>query len=94
MISLCSGMLSIRPLKIKIECWTKIKAQEMCFIPAQCQVPWVCSVSCDPDKVTCVKEWKVPECVTEVCSFLGFVSYYRRFIPEFAAIAIPLTRLT
>ena len=40
------------------------------------------------------KEWKVPECVTEVCSFLGFASYYRRFIPEFAAIATPLTQLT
>ena len=51
-------------------------------------------VSCDPDKVSCVKEWKVPECVTEVRSFLGFASYYRRFIPEFAAIATPLTQLT
>ena len=51
-------------------------------------------VSCDSDKVSCVKEWKVPECVTEVCSFLGFASYYWRFIPEFAAIATPLTQLT
>ena len=48
----------------------------------------------DPNKVSCVKEWKVPECVTEVHSFLGFASYYRQFIPEFAAIATPLTRLT
>ena len=51
-------------------------------------------VSCDPDKVSCVKEWKVPECVTEVRSFLGFASYFRQFIPEFTAIAMPLTRLT
>ena len=49
-------------------------------------------VSCDPDKVSCVKEWKVLECVTGVHSFLGFASYYRGFIPEFAAIATPLTR--
>ena len=51
-------------------------------------------VSCHPDKVSSVKEWKVPECMTVVRSFLGFASYYRRFIPEFAAIAMPLTRLT
>ena len=33
-------------------------------------------VSCDPEKVLCVKNCKVPECVTEVRSFLGFASYY------------------
>ena len=36
-------------------------------------------VSCDPDKVSCVKEWKVPECMTEVLSFLRFLSYYQQF---------------
>ena len=51
-------------------------------------------VSCDPDKVSCVEEWKVPECLTKVRSFLGFASYYRRFIPEFAAIATPLNQIT
>ena len=50
-------------------------------------------ISCDPEKVSCVKEWKVPECVTEMCCFIGFASYYQRFIPELAAIATPLTRL-
>ena len=48
-------------------------------------------VSCDPDKVSRVKEWKVPQCVTEVHSFLGFASYYRQFILEFGTIATPLT---
>ena len=51
-------------------------------------------VQCDPEKVECVQNWKVPECVTEVRSFLGLASYYRRFIPQYAQIADPLTRLT
>ena len=31
-------------------------------------------VSCDLDKGSCVKEWKIPESVTGVHSFLGFAS--------------------
>ena len=34
----------------------------------------------DPAKVEAVKEWPVPKSVTDVRSFVGFCSYYRRFI--------------
>ena len=51
-------------------------------------------VSCDPDKISCVRDWETPRCLTEVRSFVGFASYYRRFIPDFAKIASPLTKLT
>ena len=34
-------------------------------------------VSTDPDKIAAVTEWPQPTTVTEVRSFLGFVSYYR-----------------
>ena len=46
-------------------------------------------VSTDPDKIKSVTEWPQPTTVTEVRSFLGFVSYYRRFIPNFSKVAKP-----
>ena len=50
-------------------------------------------VSTDPDKIKSVTEWPQPTTVTEVMSFLGFVSYYRRFIPNFSKVAKPLNKL-
>ena len=50
-------------------------------------------VSTDPDKIKSVTEWPQPTTVTEVRSFLGFVSYYRRFIPNFSKVAKPLNQL-
>ena len=41
-------------------------------------------VKCDPEKIRSVQDWKIPENVTEVKSFLGLASYYRKFIPDFA----------
>ncbi|GBG93161.1 hypothetical protein CBR_g59764 [Chara braunii] len=44
-------------------------------------------------KVAAVKEAPVPTSLTQVRAFLGLVSYYRRFIKGFAAIARPLPNL-
>ena len=51
-------------------------------------------VSTDPEKVRAIQEWKVPKDLTDVRSFLGLCSYYRKFVPKFSEIAKPLTRLT
>ena len=46
-----------------------------------------------PDKVQAVKNWKQPQTVTQVRSFLGFSSYYRRYMQNFSVRAAPLNRL-
>ena len=50
-------------------------------------------VATDPDKIKAVTEWPRPTTLTEVGSFLGFVSHYRRFIPNFSKVAKPLNTL-
>ena len=51
-------------------------------------------LECDPRKIEDVKCWPVPDCLKSVRQFLGFVGYYRRFIPSFADLAEPLVALT
>ena len=45
-------------------------------------------------KVRAILDWPMPECVTDVRSFLGLCSFYRKFIRWFSEIAAPLTDLT
>ena len=47
-------------------------------------------VQADPDKVSKVKNWPVPQTPEEVRQFLGFAGYYRKFIFNFSQIARPL----
>ncbi|KAK7106579.1 hypothetical protein V1264_017813 [Littorina saxatilis] len=48
----------------------------------------------DPDKLSAVTSWPKPKTVREVKQFLGFAGVYRRFIPDYSAIAKPLNDLT
>ena len=51
-------------------------------------------VTMDPSKVEAIKNFPTPQSVTELRSFLGMANFYRRFIPSYSKISLPLTNLT
>ena len=51
-------------------------------------------ISCITEKVKAVTEAREPRTVSEIRSFLGFVNYWGRFIPDLATISEPSRRLT
>ena len=45
-------------------------------------------------KVKAIRTFEVPRSKTQVRAFLGITGYYRKFIPHYATVALPLTDLT
>ena len=50
-------------------------------------------IAVDPRKIKTIQDWPPLERVKDIQAFLGLVNYYRRFIPNLAKIAAPLTEL-
>ena len=48
----------------------------------------------DPHNVEKYESWPQPRTPTDVRSFRGLASFYRRFLPSFSKTATPLTTLT
>ena len=46
-----------------------------------------------PSKQRAIAEARAPSNVTELCSFLGLVNYYGRFLPNVSTVLHPLNRL-
>ncbi|KAL0550082.1 hypothetical protein IC582_014580 [Cucumis melo] len=51
-------------------------------------------VEADQEKIRIMLEWSIPRNVRKLRRFLGKTDYYRRFVANYGAIALPLTRLT
>lgn len=80
------------------ECGLKISLDKCQF--CQPQVRYVghivsaLGIATDPEKVSAVKNWKLPTDLRSLRSFLGFCGYYRWFVKNYLAIVRPLTELT
>jgi hypothetical protein len=48
----------------------------------------------DPVKTAAILKWPIPTCKKELQRFLGFLNFYRCFIPSFSLVARPLHKLT
>jgi hypothetical protein len=46
------------------------------------------------EKIRAIIEWPTPRNVTELKSFLGLCTYYRKFVKGFSQLTTPLTDLT
>ena len=59
-----------------------------------CHIFSAAGMGADPKKTQVIKEWPTPKDAKDICQFLGLVSYYRRYIRNFANIAAPLHQMT
>ena len=50
-------------------------------------------ISVDPENIEAIVNWPTPKNVTDVRSFMGLASYYKRFIEGFSKVAHPITAL-
>lgn len=50
-------------------------------------------ISPDPEKVLAIKDYPRPTTSDEVKRFVAFANYYRKFIPNFARIVLPMNKL-
>ena len=50
-------------------------------------------IETDPDKTAKIKDWELPKTMKDLITFLGFASYYRKFVKNFSTISAPLENI-
>ena len=50
-------------------------------------------IEVDEENVKAIKEWPTPKSITEVISFHGLASFYRRFVKYFSTLTASLTKI-
>src|SRR5882672_3670751 len=88
----------VQVLDILCKHWLYLKAEKCTF--RQPMVEYLSlilsegHVEMDSVKVASVCDWPTPRNVTEVQSFIRFISFYQQFIQDFSHVAKPLHQLT
>ena len=50
-------------------------------------------VAMEPDKVEAVRSWLPPQSIGDLRIFIGFINYYRKYLPRIGEVASPLTAM-
>ncbi len=98
-------MTWIHHMQVLRELMTRLKAANLTAKPGKCFIGFG-SLEClghvvgeerlrpHPDKVQAIVQAERPKTKKQVKSFLGLIGFYRKFVPNFSHIAVPLTDLT
>ena len=87
------------------EFFVRVREANLTLRPTKCSIGYSCvkflgfdispqGLSPTPNNVNKALNACRPQTKTQLRSFLGMIGHYRRFIPNFAAVAVPLTDLT